>query len=69
MTEDQRSTEHGKPLPEWFTNGVEAALLAPTAVNQQKFVFILHDGNKVEALTVAKPSICSLISNSDLSLT
>lgn len=25
--------------PAWFQNGVEAALLAPTAVNQQKFTF------------------------------
>lgn len=25
--------------PEWFRRGVEAALLAPTAVNQQKFRF------------------------------
>lgn len=25
--------------PEWFKNGVNAALLAPTAVNQQKFYF------------------------------
>lgn len=25
--------------PEWFRNGVEAALLAPTAVNQQRFHF------------------------------
>ena len=32
--------------PEWFKNGVEAALLAPTAVNQQKFVFTLK-GNQV----------------------
>ena len=30
-------------------NGLEAALLAPTAINQQKFIFILRDGNKVEA--------------------
>ena len=36
-------------LPDWFVQGVEAALLAPTAVNQQKFRFILHDGNRVEA--------------------
>ena len=36
-------------LPEWFINGVEAALLAPTAVNQQLFRFVLRDGNKVEA--------------------
>jgi hypothetical protein len=36
----------------WFRAGMEAALLAPTAVNQQKFKFILHDGNKVEAKTL-----------------
>ena len=36
-------------LPDWFKAGLEAALLAPTAVNQQKFKFILHEGNKVEA--------------------
>ena len=49
VTDDQRTADHGKPLPEWFVHGVEAALLAPTAVNQQKFVFILHDDNCVEA--------------------
>ena len=38
-------------LPEWFRAGMEAALLAPTAVNQQKFKFVLHEGNKVEAKT------------------
>ena len=31
-------------VPEWFKKGVEAALLAPTAVNQQKFFFSLADG-------------------------
>lgn len=30
--------------PEWFRRGVEAALLAPTAINQQKFKFTLQDG-------------------------
>ena len=30
--------------PDWFREGVEAALLAPTAVNQQKFRFTYHDG-------------------------
>ena len=30
---------------------MKAALLAPTAINQQKFEFILHVGNKVEART------------------
>ena len=39
----------GALFPEWFVRGIEAALLAPTAVNQQLFRFILHDGNKVEA--------------------
>ena len=36
-------------VPGWFKAGVEAAILAPTAVNQQKFKFILHEGNRVEA--------------------
>ena len=34
--------------PEWFRLGVEAALLAPTALNQQKFVFELI-GDKARA--------------------
>ena len=38
----------GEP-PKWFLDGMEAAMLAPTAVNQQKFRFILHEGGKVEA--------------------
>ena len=29
----------GADTPEWFKKGVEAALLAPTAINQQKFSF------------------------------
>lgn len=33
---------------EWFLNGVKAALLAPTAMNQQKFYFSL-DNDKVTA--------------------
>ena len=32
------------PLPPWFRQGVEAAQLAPTAMNQQKFHFSLKDG-------------------------
>lgn len=34
--------------PEWFINGVNTALLAPTAMNQQSFGFML-DGDKVLA--------------------
>jgi hypothetical protein len=33
-----------KEMPGWFKEGIEAALLAPTAVNQQKFTFTL-DGD------------------------
>lgn len=36
------------PMPGWFRAGVEAALLAPTAMNQQKFLFTLN-GNQVSA--------------------
>lgn len=31
-------------MPDWFAKGMEAALLAPTAVNQQKFYIMLEDG-------------------------
>ena len=34
--------------PDWFRSGVEAALLAPTATNQQKFTLTL-EGDKVKA--------------------
>ena len=36
-------------MPDWFRKGMEAAQLAPTAVNQQKFLFTLSDGNTVTA--------------------
>jgi len=35
-------------LPKWFRKGVEAALMAPTAMNQQKFSFS-YSGNRVKA--------------------
>ncbi len=38
----------GPDAPDWFKKGVEAALLAPTAVNQQKFRFE-RNGNTVTA--------------------
>lgn len=41
--------------PAWFMNGLEAALLAPTAVNQQKFKFILNGGDKVSTRTFFSP--------------
>lgn len=42
-------------VPQWFREGLEAALLAPTAVNQQKFKFILREGNKVATKTFFSP--------------
>ncbi|WP_094551421.1 nitroreductase family protein [Petroclostridium xylanilyticum] len=35
-------------MPDWFRSGMEAAMLAPTAMNQQKFLITLS-GNKVKA--------------------
>ncbi|MGN1155910.1 MAG: nitroreductase family protein [Agathobacter sp.] len=36
-------------IPTWFAEGMEAVMLAPTAMNQQKFKFILN-GDKVKAI-------------------
>lgn len=36
-------------LPAWFRNGMEAALLAPTAMNQQKFFLELKPDDSVHA--------------------
>ena len=36
-------------LPDWFRRGMEAALLAPTAVHQQRFEFELLDDHSVAA--------------------
>lgn len=44
-SKDQVSSYEGE-APEWFNNGVEAALLAPTAINMQAFT-ITGNGNKV----------------------
>ncbi|MGL5436105.1 MAG: nitroreductase family protein [Lachnospiraceae bacterium] len=58
--EDQGKPHKSKPLealcpavnlsaaPDWFQNGMKAAQLAPTAMNQQKFSFA-YSGNKVTA--------------------
>lgn len=35
-------------MPDWFKTGMEGAMLAPTAVNQQKFL-ISYDGSKLTA--------------------
>ena len=41
-------TEGKMNRPDWFNEGVEAALLAPTAINQQKFTIHLNDDDSVE---------------------
>lgn len=48
LCRDER-TQKGLPLPDWFLRGMEAAMLAPTALNQQKFLITLLDNNKVHA--------------------
>ena len=45
----QAVCNHTSDMPEWFLNGMEAALLAPTAMNQQKFFFELSSDNKITA--------------------
>lgn len=47
-SKDASAVSRAENAPEWFAKGVEAALLAPTAVNQQKFLFTLH-GDKISA--------------------
>ena len=47
-TVEQVSSVHGD-MPDWFLRGVECALLAPTAMHQQKFEFILTPEGKVSA--------------------
>lgn len=49
-TPEQICGDIGK-MPEWFRRGVEFALLAPTAINQQKFRFALTDDGAVKAST------------------
>ena len=49
---DVSNVPAGMDVPAWFTAGVEEALLAPTAVHQQKFRFALaDDGEHVRATT------------------
>ena len=49
--------------PDWYKRGIEAALLAPTAVNQQKFRFT-RSGNKV----TAKPGLIGTCLKTDLGI-
>lgn len=44
----EQVSEAAGPVPEWFDKGVEMALLAPTAINQQKFLIKLNSDESVE---------------------
>lgn len=46
-------------MPGWFKSAMRAAMLAPTAVNQQKFLFTLKEKDVVEAKSFFGP--CSKI--------
>lgn len=46
----QAVCNHTADMPEWFLNGMEAALLAPTAMNQQKFFFELSSDSKINTV-------------------
>jgi len=48
--EDLGRVRGGAAMPDWFRRGTEAASLAPTGLNQQKFLFEL-DGDAVRATT------------------
>ena len=45
----QQVSNQTSDSPQWFKQGVAAALLAPTAVNQQQFYFTLHNDGCVSA--------------------
>lgn len=43
----EQLSEASTQRPEWFDKGVEMAMLAPTAINQQKFLIKLNDDESV----------------------
>ena len=53
-TPEQVSRTQGK-RPEWFDLGVELALLAPTAIDQQSFEIILHEDGTVDIVDRGGP--------------
>lgn len=45
----EKVTKVNGEMPDWFSRGAQAALLAPTAINQQQFCFTLNDDGTVQA--------------------
>lgn len=59
----------GPETPEWFLRGVEAALLAPTAINQQKFSFkYIRPNNESEKAKVLAAPGFSLVGYTKIDL-
>jgi nitroreductase len=54
--------------PEWFRRGVEAALLAPTAINQQKFSFELMPAEEGQPARVLAKRHFSLVGYTQMDL-
>ena len=54
--------------PEWFRRGVEAALLAPTAINQQKFSFELLPAEEGQPARVLAKRHFSLVGYTQMDL-
>ena len=48
-------TVNGDNMPTWFKHGMESVLLAPTAVNQQKFLFTQINDDTVSAKSSGGP--------------
>ncbi len=55
---------HGLAMPDWFKRGMQAAALAPTALNQQHFIFTLGKDRE----TVIAQSTGGPFSNVDLGI-
>lgn len=54
--------------PAWFKEGIKAALLAPTAMNQQKFMIELQDSADGKKPVVSAKSLGGFFSNVDLGI-
>lgn len=54
--------------PSWFNKGVEAALLAPTAINQQKFFFELTSQTRRDIPVVRARKKFSIVGYTDIDL-
>lgn len=54
--------------PEWFRDGIKAALLAPTAINQQKFYFRYIPADNVTKPQVMVTTVFSMVGYTNMDL-